>query len=118
MLECLHVILPNVQSSNLQESDMDRAALVARFVGEVADTVPALKVLAVSRIKPEQWSPPEIDIVDGWDLPARMDEVIDEMWWRVLGVHGSKGVVRITSDEGERVRSGIVEILDSDLQTL
>ena len=107
-LEYLHVILPNVPSSYHWESDMDRATLISFFIGEVVAFVPTLKVFAVSRVKPEHWSPlAEIDNVNGWDLQEQMDSVVHGTWWRL---YGPTGVVLITREEGERVRSDIVGV--------
>ena len=100
---------------------MNISALIARFVGNVADAVPTVKLFAVSRATPEtsrQWSPPEIDIVDGWDLPARMDGVLGEVWWRVTIYSGRKYVIPVTSAEGEKMRTDIVGVGRSSRQTL
>ena len=87
---------------------MDRAKRIAIFVGEVAASVPTLKVLSVSRAKPEQWEPPaEIENVEGWDLQEQEDGVAHGMWWRL---YGPTSVVRITREEGERVRSDIIGV--------
>ena len=101
-------MLPDVPPSYRWENHIDRAARIAFFVREVAASVPTLKVLAVSRVKPEQRAPSaEIENVDEWDLQERKDGVVHGMWWRL---YGPKSIVLLTREEGERARSNIIGV--------
>ena len=112
-LRCLRLVLP--EPSELQsDNQVDRATLLAETLRQVAGAVPSLRLLADAHIRPTGWRAPEIDIVDGWNFPKRMDDVENEHWWNVSDADRMSPLARISTKEGERLRSELLGVRRQD----